>query len=65
MTYVIHILQIKLWEWEAVKDRWDIEIYKNGPSEEVCKFYNVAHERVEEIKTAIEQLNKQSKEEQQ
>lgn len=56
MNYAIHILQIKLWEWEGIKEHWDIEINKSGPEDNICKFYNNAVERIKELKEAIRLL---------
>lgn len=56
MDYVIHILNIKKWDWEAVKERMDIAIAKDGPFEEACNTHNTAIERIKEIEKAIKLL---------
>lgn len=56
--YVQHILQIKMWEWEAVKEKWDMEIQKNGPEEYTVNFHNHAGKMIKEIKQAMAKLNK-------
>lgn len=59
MNYVIHILQIKLWEWEGVKEKLGLEIHKSGPEKTICNSYTFATERIQELKKAIDLLNKQ------
>lgn len=56
MDYPIHILTIKLWEWEGVAEKWDMEIRKNGPDDQTVEYYNIAVERVKELKAAVEKL---------
>lgn len=59
MQYVIHILQIKLWEWRGIKENWDMLMQKNGPFKEAVEGTDIAKERICELTIAIKQLNKQ------
>lgn len=61
MEYTLHILQIKLWEWEGIKEHWDIEINKSAPDDHLVKFYYNADARVAELKEAISLLSKITK----
>lgn len=56
MDYVIHILNIRKWEWESAKERMSVMIAKEGPFEEACKTFNTAIERIKEIDEAIKLL---------
>lgn len=61
MEYTLHILNIKLWEWEGIADKWNTEIIKHGPEENVCDWHNIAVERVKELKKVIELLTNKNK----
>ena len=54
--YTIHILQIKMWEWEAIRERYEMSIERNGPDEEKVARYNNATNTIEELKSAIKKL---------
>lgn len=61
MNYVRHILLIKKWEYEAIADKLDAEILKDGPDDNntsVYNCYNTAKSRAKEIDRAIEIIEK-------
>ena len=51
--YPIHILSIKLWEWEAVKDNAHVQIMRHGPDQTMCEALETAGARISELKAAI------------
>jgi hypothetical protein len=56
MTYTLHILYIKLWEWEGIKEQAEVIIAKNGPNEHDCSVVETATERIKELTEAIAKL---------
>lgn len=56
MEYAVHILTIKLWEWEAIKDRTDMSIIRSGPNQNNCNANEMAEKRIKELKEAIKAL---------
>lgn len=54
--YVIHVLNIKLWEWEAIKEKASTDMFKD-PNEYSNRQIITANCRIHEIKDAIEKLN--------
>jgi hypothetical protein len=56
MTYTLHILYIKLWEWEGIKEQAEVSIVKNGPNEHDYSVVETATERIKELTEAIEKL---------
>jgi hypothetical protein len=54
--YPTRILEIKLWEWEGIAEKWDQEMTKHGPCQEVAELYNTATDKVKELKSAIAKL---------
>jgi len=56
MTYTLHILYIKLWEWEGIKEQAEVSIVKNGPNEHDYLVVETATERIKELTEAIEKL---------
>lgn len=56
MNYVIHVLNLKKWEWESAKERMDMAIAKDGPFEEAVNTHNTAVERINELEKAIKIL---------
>jgi hypothetical protein len=59
MTYVLHILNIRLWEYEAVRDKAEMEMLKHGPDQYNTEAQITATSRISEIKTAIDKLSSQ------
>lgn len=57
ILYAKHILEIKMWEWQAIVQKWDMEISKDGPEEYTVKQYNNAIEKYDSCKRAIEILS--------
>lgn len=51
--YAKHILQIKLWEWEGIKEKWANEMTKDGPSDEAARAHTIANSHITELKDAI------------
>lgn len=51
--YPIHILELKMWHHNQVKDKWNQEIELHGPDENSVKFYNEAHRQSQELEHAI------------
>jgi len=52
-SYPIHILRIKLWEWEAVREKASMDIAKGGPDEYNTGTYNTASANITELSNAI------------
>lgn len=55
-NYPLHILTIKLWEWEAVKENARLQIARHGPEQTTCEAFEMAEKRIPELKTAIAKL---------
>lgn len=56
-AYPTHILTIKLWEWESVKEQHGFSISKFGPDQITCDAYNEAEDKIRFLKEAIKKLN--------
>jgi hypothetical protein len=54
--YVLHILFIKLWEWEGIKEHWETQMMKHGPFQEGAEWCDTATIRIKELKIAIAKL---------
>lgn len=56
MKYAIEVLELKLWEWKIIKDKWHTEMLKHGPFQEGAVAYEEADKHIKELAIAIEQL---------
>jgi hypothetical protein len=54
--YALHILFIKLWEWEAVKENANMQIMRHGPEQTMCEAFETAGIRITDLKEAIKTL---------
>lgn len=52
-NYPVHILTIKLWEWEGVREKANMDITKDGPDEYNTGVYNTASQNISELQAAI------------
>lgn len=52
MTYPETILTIKLWEWEGVKETWEMQMNKS-PDGETQKWIDNAEDHINELRLAI------------
>lgn len=55
-NYPLLILQIKLWEWEAIKENANCQILRHGPEQTMCEALETAQIRIPELKEAISSL---------
>lgn len=58
MKYSAHILQIKLWEWEGVKEKSNMSITVNGPNSFDCENLETAQKRINELQDAIRVIDR-------
>lgn len=55
-TYPIHILIIKLWEWEGIKESSSTSIAKHGPEQHTCEALETAEGHIKELNEALKKL---------
>lgn len=60
VPYAIHTLKIKMYQWEEIKEKCDMDIMKEGPNGSNTQYYKNAVESIAELKIAIEHLKKLS-----
>jgi hypothetical protein len=55
-NYPVHILTIKLWEWEAVLENANTQILRHGLEQTMYEAFQTAQKKIPELKAAIEIL---------
>jgi len=56
IDYTVHVIEVKMWEWEAIKEKWNMEIAKHGPSEDICQLYDQAVSHARELAVVLDEL---------
>lgn len=58
LDYPLHILQIKLWDWENIKEIKETLLLKHGPTESEVEVLETANIRIKQLAEAIDILRR-------